>query len=120
FGEACLATNRFETIVPRFFNLAMRETARMTGDWRAIYRRPDLEAKQLALARALVAEPTRQAELKSNLEFLAVNAFLAGDLRTAAATWRKLPGKLSLGARKKLESFGVPDFEQQMAALQTP
>ena len=84
FGEACMATGRFDTEAPIGFFDVLGTMNRDVADLRALYRKPRVGPLAMRLSEALVNEPARSGEKRMRQCFQAVNAWLAGDNALAA------------------------------------
>ena len=94
FGKACVATHRYDTVVPTMFFEATYGVESEGVPWRTLYRRSDIAQTYMELSQGLLTEPTRQSEHDLRLSAQALNAWLTGDYRTAAQTLRKVGPQL--------------------------
>lgn len=119
FGKACLATRRFELLVPQFFSRACDDIASELEDWRPFYRSPEVAKPLIELSQALLNEPSRQQDKPMHLSLLAVNSWLVGDYALASQTLRVAGDKLHPDAIKKLIQYRTdePTFRAETAIL---
>ena len=94
FGKACVATHRYDTVVPTMFFAATYGVESEGVPWRTLYRRPDIAKTYMELSQGLLTEPTRQSEHDLRLSAHALNAWLTGNYRTAAEMLRKVGSQL--------------------------
>lgn len=114
FGEACLTTGRYDTRVPEIYRAAVTQASHVVGDWRELYHSPEVSKHLLEVSKAVVDAPTRQQARKRNLDFFAVNAYLAGETELAASLRRESREPLCRAAENKLRSYNIYDFESMM------
>ncbi len=123
FGEACIATGRFDTEAPTGFFGVLSKMNRDIPDMRTLYRKPGIAPLVLRLSEAFVNEPARSGEKRMRQCFLAINAWLAGDNELAASAlaaagpdpFQRAPFCKLIGARTD-----EPAFRGMIAALNSP
>lgn len=128
FGEACLATKRYDTQVPVYYLDVLTDLAQEMKDWHPVYGDPDIARNVLALHHTLLEHPTRRHELRARLSHIALDGWLCGNFAEARRALDRLDWKLDPLLRRKLEIFkldpgamlgeialsadpGKPDFE---------
>ncbi|MGD9010616.1 MAG: ankyrin repeat domain-containing protein, partial [Desulfobacteraceae bacterium] len=85
FGEACLATNRFDTDVPLFYLHTLREIGveQSNNRWRSPFRSKKARSNTQMLFSSLLREPSRQAEFDRIRIQQALTTAWSGDYATA-------------------------------------
>ena len=124
FGRACLATRRFDTVVPGIYFRAIDDVASELDDWRTIYRNPDVADDVMDLSRGLVDEPTRRAEQGLRRSQWAANAWMCGRVDEAARQLAILQdaGGFRPAVSEKFRRFGTDQatFLSEVALLTGP
>jgi len=122
FGDACRATDRYDTRVPQYCQLATMKVSELWSDAKAFLSRPDNRERVIEVNRRKVAEPTRAQARMRNIEAFAVSAFIVGDLDLAAELRRQIPGPLHEFARDMLTDARISfvEFDEKIAALSRP
>lgn len=105
FGEACLATERYDTQVPVFYLDVLTDLSQEMKDWHPVYGDADVARKVLALHRTLLEHPTRKHEFRARLSHIALDGWLGGNLTEARRALDQLDWKLDPLLDKKLETF---------------
>lgn len=113
FGRACLDTKRYDLDIPIKFAYICNDIVAETSDWRAFYRQPEVAKPLMELGEGLLREPTRAAEHKERLSYLAVYAWLTGDNARAAALLAELGGPLHPYAARKLTNHRSTESEMR-------
>ncbi|MEY2578266.1 MAG: hypothetical protein QOI49_1090 [Verrucomicrobiota bacterium] len=114
FGTRCMETNRYDTGIPEIFLDAATDAATDIGDWRKIYRDPEIARKTVEVSRKFAERAVGTSRERMWLEFLALNSWLAGDFTTAGQARAKLTGPLSRQVAYKASILGVSDFVEQL------
>lgn len=114
FGDACRATERYDTLVPQLYFSAVREASAAAGDWKEIYHQPEVAHSLVEVSRGLVEAPTRQEARKQHLDLYAVNCYLAGQVGLAANLRRQSQGAMCAAAVGKLRQYHVFEFDQML------
>lgn len=114
FGDACRATERYDTMVPQLYFSAVREAGNVAGDWKTIYRQTEVAHALIEVSRGVVEAPTRQEARKQHLDLYAVNCYLAGQLSLAANLRRQNQGTMCAAAVSKLRQYRAFDFDQMV------
>lgn len=109
FGKACLATKRYDTLVPQYLFKACNDIASEMGDCRPLFRRPDIARPLLELSQHIIDDPSRAADRQMQLSYHAVYAWLTGDYALAARTLERVGPKLDLGAANYLRRYYQSD-----------
>ena len=124
FGRACLATGRFDTVVPGIYFRAIDDIASELDDWRTIYRDPVVADDVMDLSRGLVDEPTRRAEQPLRRSQWAANAWMCGRPDEAARQLTILQGEGGFrpAVSEKFRRFGTDQatFLSEVALLTGP
>lgn len=122
FGKACLATARFDTEVPTFFFRACNDIDSELEDWRPFYRQPEIAKVFLEASRTFAEHPARAHERQMRASYLAVNAWMAGEYKLAAATLEKVGDKLHPDAALKLKNHRSDEatFRAEVAIFSGP
>lgn len=123
FGEACIATGRFDTEAPLGFFEMLGKMNRDVTDLQELYREPRVAPLVIRLSEALVNEPSRAAEKRMRQCYLAINAWLTGDHALAAKALAAAgPGAFSRSPLSKLGGAHTDEanFRGLIAALNSP
>jgi hypothetical protein len=122
FARACLATNRFDTDTPIFYADTIESIATDLGDWRPVFRNPQIGSDLMRLAKALINEPTRADEQLLRRQLFAVYAFLSDRYEDVANVARPPLGAIFAQTRKKMNKYGIDKgtFESALAIMSGP
>ena len=110
FGQACRATGRYDTEVPRMFMQACNRIAADFDDWRDVYRGgsfPGIGREIVDHHEKLLAEPSRETLRWMDRSFYAINAWLVEEYSAAEKALSELPEGLYPPAADKLRRLGL-------------
>jgi hypothetical protein len=110
FGDACRATERYDTMVPQLYGDAVLEAATAAGE--EIYRQPPVAQALVEVSRRVVEAPARQGSRRQHLDLYAVNCYLAGQVRQAANLRWQNPGRMCAAAVGELRQHHIFAFNQ--------
>lgn len=108
FGDACLATKRFDTQVPIFYMEILGMAENRLGKKRILLRQPEIAEKVIALQEALLAEPTRVEERHARHARFAVAAWACARYDIAARELDAAKGDLAPAA-SSIKSHGYEE-----------
>ncbi len=98
FGEKCLKTERFDTDVPLYYLLALRDMARDIENncWRSAFRKQDVRENLNKLFQGLLAEPTRHKDRDRILMQQALTKMWQGDYKEAKVMFEQINDSVDL------------------------
>ena len=110
FGIRCMQTDRYDTGVPGILLEAATKASADAGDWRKIYRDPAMARQIVEVSQRIADRAVGTSRERLRIEFLALNAWLAGDFATAGKARAKLTGPLSRQVADSAGLLGIADF----------
>ncbi len=92
YGLSCARSQRYDTLVPNEFFLAMNGILDDTGDWEKLYVNPLVGPVLLEVSKGYVAAPEFASQRESRKSYLVLNAWLAGYRDEAVEALKAVPG----------------------------
>lgn len=122
FGNACADTQRYDLRLPRFFLRAVESVVEESENWRELYRDPKIGPKIMEVYKGLADEKTWPEGWRSFTGFLAINAYMAGDGKTAAEAFQKINNQLTEEHKEYLRNYrlSLTEIFKELPALSAP
>lgn len=122
FADACVATNRYDTKVPRMYLYAVAGIGKDMRDMRKVLSDPAIAARCLTVAKVSAEDPRRAFEWWERTGFLVLYSYMAGDYATAGEALKKIHRRFTVAVVDAFhnEYLDVPAVLREIDACNDP